>query len=144
MPGGLPGPVGLVVFTGVKFGGYFLAGTVLRKYVPAIHSSALKIAVGRTVLGLILGPPVTITWMWMVGLPAWSGSWLDSGYVFYAGLGVVRVFVWALVLLVVSEHKQSPASRFWLHAFLCALWSCLLDVPGYALALIAPGRISIC
>ena len=58
MPGGLPGPAGAAVFVGIKFAGYFLAGRVLTKYVPAVQSSALKIATVRTALGVLLGPPV--------------------------------------------------------------------------------------
>jgi len=143
MPG-IPGPAGLAAFVGVKFGGYFLAGTILTKYVSAIPSSALKIAIVRTFLGLLLGPPTTLAWLWIVGLAAWRGSWLDSGYVLYVGLGIVRVLVWALVLLVLSERQLYPTSRLWLHALLCAIWSCLLDWPAYKLADLAPGRIPIC
>jgi hypothetical protein len=43
MPG-IPGIPGLVVFVGVKFGGYILAGWALKKMQPAIRSSAVKIA----------------------------------------------------------------------------------------------------
>ncbi len=141
---GIPGPAGLVVFVGIKFGGYFLAGTVLKKYVPAIQSSPLKIAAIRVFLGLLLGPPTTLAWLWMVGLVRWSGSWLDSGYVLYAGLAIIRVFVWAFVLFMVSDRKQYPTSQLWFHAVLCAIWSCLLDWPGYKVADLAPGRIGIC
>jgi len=141
---GIPGPIGVAAFLAIKFGGYYLAGTILRRFVPAIRSSALNIALARTGLGVVLGPPVTLTWLWMIDQAMWSGSWLDSGYVFYVGLGLVRVLVWALILFFVADRKQYPASRLWFHAFLCALWSCLLDLPGYALAAIAPGKFSIC
>jgi hypothetical protein len=144
MAGGLPGAAGIAVFVGVKFGGYFLAGKVLNTYVAAIRSPAWKIAAVRTILGVILGPPMTLSWMWLVGLAEWPGSRLRSGYVLYAGLAVIRVFVWAFVLFVFSERKEYPASRLWFHAVLCAAWSCLLEWPGYKLADITPGKITVC
>ena len=144
MPGGLPGPAGAAVFVGVKFVGYALAGKVLIKYVPAIQSSALKIAAVRTVLGVILGPAVSLLWLWVVGLAALRGSWADSGYVWYAGLVLIRVVIWAFVLFVLSKRAEYPTGRLWLLAALCAAWSCVLDLPGYALANIAPGRLTIC
>jgi len=144
MPGGLPGPAGMAAFVGIKFGGYFIAGKVLTRYVPAIKGSALKIAAVRTGLGVLLGPPLTLLWMWIAGLATWQGSWLDSGYALYAGLFLMRVLVWALVLFMLSKRTECPLGSLWFHALLGALWSCLLDWPGYKLADIAPGRIPFC
>jgi hypothetical protein len=144
MPSGLPGPAGAAVFVGIKFAGYFLAGKVLVKCVAAVQSSALKIASLRTVLGVVLGPAISIFWLWLVSLAAWRNSWADSGYVWYVGLALARILIWAFVLFVFSRRSEFPAARLWLVALLCAAWSCLLDLPGYALANLAPGRLTIC
>jgi hypothetical protein len=144
MPGSLPGYPGIAVFVGIKFGGYLLAGAVLRKYVPAIKRSVLTIAASRVVLGVLTGPSLTLLFMWSLGLVLRPGSRLESGYLVYAFLAVARVFIWAFVLFMVSDRKEYPASRLWVDAVLCTVWSCVLDWPGYKLAGLAPGKWTFC
>ena len=62
----------------------------------------------------------------------------------YGLLFFIRVFVWAFVLFLFTNKMRLSKSRFWLYAFLGAIVSCLLDWPGYALALAAPGKIVVC
>ncbi len=114
MPGSLPGLPGAAAFAGLKFGGYLLAGMALRKCVPTIQKSALQ------------GPPDY------------------SGYLYYALLAGLRVLVWALVIYLAAREVGLSRGKLWAYASAGALWSCLLDVPGLALAWVAPGKIGFC
>jgi hypothetical protein len=144
MGGYFPGPVGFAAFVGVKFGGYALAGMALKKLQPTITSSALKIAAARTGLGVLLGPPITLLGGMILGL-LFAGVRGDvPTYFAYAFLWPLRIFIWALVLYIFTRRIDLSASRFWGYAALGALWSCLLDWPGFELAMVAPGKIPVC
>lgn len=144
MGGYFPGPLGFAAFVGVKFGGYALAGIALKKLQPTITSSALKIAAARTGLGIVLGPPITLLGGMILGL-LFAGVRNDvPTYFAYALLWPLRILIWALVLYIFARRADLSASRFWGYAALGAIWSCLLDWPGFKLAMVAPGKIPIC
>jgi hypothetical protein len=144
MGGYFPGPVGFAAFVGVKFGGYALAGMALKKLQPTITSSALKIAAARTGLGVLLGPPITLLGGMILGLLFAGVRGGVPTYFAYAFLWPLRIFIWALVLYIFTRRIDLSASRFWGYAALGALWSCLLDWPGFELAMVAPGKIPVC
>ncbi len=151
MPGTLPGFLGVAAFGGIKFVGYSLAVSGLKKFEPGITSSATKVAVVRTGLGFILGPLATISLGFLVGLifsvlfgPS-SPSNSDSALLYlYPLLFVVRILVWALVLFLFTRKAPLRPSSLWLFAVLGAVVSSLLDWPGYALAIAAPGQVTFC
>ena len=145
MPGTIPGPLGLVAFAGIKFVGYSVAASALKKFEPTIVASATKIAAVRTGLGFVLGPPATL-----VGLFLSSAVIFRSGYssfqdtVTYAVLFVARIFIWALLLYLFTKKAPLPKSSLWLYSLLGAMVSSLLDWPGYALATHAPWQLVFC
>jgi hypothetical protein len=65
------------------------------------------------------------------------------GVAAFAGIKV-RIFVWAFVLFLFTRKSPIPRSKFWLYSLVGAIVSSLLDLPGYALALAAPGKIVFC
>jgi hypothetical protein len=151
VPGTLPGYLGVVAFAGIKFVGYSLAVSGLKTLEPAIASTATKIAAVRTGLGVILGPLATLLIVFLISLifirpdtspnsPNWSFQMPEI----YGLLFVVRIFVWPFVLFLFTNKSPIPKSKFWLYSFVGAIVSSLLDVPGYALALAAPGKIVFC
>lgn len=151
MPGTIPGVLGVVAFGGIKFVGYSLAVSGLKKVEPIVSASATKVAAVRTGLGVLLGPVVSVALIYLLGffvsrfVP--SASFLHSGSpipLLYGILFIVRIFVWALVLFLFTRKTSLPRSRFWLYSALGAIVSSLLDWPGYALAIAAPGQIVFC
>ncbi len=151
MPGTIPGVLGVVAFGGIKFVGYSLAVSSLKKWEPTIVASATKIAAVRTGLGVILGPLATLLVVFLIGLIFFhssnSSNSPDSPFAMpalYGLLFVVRIFVWAFVLYLFTRKEPLPRSSFWLYSLLGAIVSSLLDWPGYALAIAAPGKIVFC
>jgi hypothetical protein len=151
VPGTLPGFLGVAAFAGIKFVGYSLAVSGLKKFEPAIVSSATKIAAVRTGLGVVLGPLATLLILFLIGLIFFRSSNLSASPnspfqmpALYGLLFVVRIFVWAFVLFLFTNKAPLPRSSFWLYALLGAMVSSLLDWPGYALAIAAPGKIVFC
>jgi hypothetical protein len=151
VPGTLPGYLGVALFAGIEFVGYSLAVSGLKKLEPAIASTASKIAAVRTALGVILGPLLALLIVFLISLvfirpdtspssPHWSVQMPEI----YGFLFIVRIFVWALVLFLFTNKSPLPKSKFWLCACGGAIVSSLLDIPGYALALAAPGKIVFC
>jgi hypothetical protein len=151
VPGTLPGYLGVAAFAGIKFVGYSLAVSGLKKLELTIASTATKIAAVRTGLGVLLGPPATLLMVFLIGLifihpdasPS-SPNWSFQMPEIYGLLFIVRIFVWAFVLFLFTNKSPLPKSKFWLYAFVGAIVSSLLDLPGYALALAAPGKIVFC
>lgn len=145
MPGTLPGFLGVATFGGIKFVGHSLAASGLKKYEPTIAASAAKIAGARTGFGIVLGPPATL-----FGGYRTEAVFFRSGYshfqnvAIYGVLFLARIFIWALVLFLFTRKPPLPKSSLWLYSFLGAVISSLLDWPGYALALAAPGHFVIC
>ena len=144
MPGSIPGPVGFAAFAAVKFGGYVIAGAVLKKWQPLITARAYKIAALRTGLGIIIGPLLTVGALALAEhfFPTPATNPMDR--LFYPLLVVMRFFVWMLVIFVFTRHLSLSTSRLSLYALCGAVWSCLLDLPGIALAFVSPGKISFC
>ena len=140
MPGGIPGPLGAAAFVSLKFGGYVLAAAALKRLQPAITASALRIAAARTGLGVLVGPLFTVATVWLASLFAPDASLHGV----YAILFCVRVLIWALVLFFFSRRAELSVLHVWFLALVGAIWSSLLDWPGYKLAIISPGRIPIC
>ena len=144
MPGYFPGVPGFIAFAGVKFGGYVLAGLALKKFQPAIEASAVKIAATRTGLGILIGPLLTIALAFgMEQLFPQSKSSLPTIGIF-AFIFVLRVLIWRLVIHLFTRRLDLPNPKLWKYASFGAVWSYLLDVPGFGLALISPGHIPIC
>lgn len=145
MGGYFPGPLGFASFVGVKFGGYALAGIALKRLQPTITAGVAKIAATRTGLGILLGPPMTLLAAFVIGslIPAGSQSG-SSVYISYVFLLPLRVLIWGLVIFVFTKQSNLPRSKLWTYAVAGAVWSCLLDWPGFKLAMIAPGQIPIC
>ena len=144
MGGYFPGPVGLAAFVSVKFGGYVLAGIALKKLQPTITAGAVKIAAARTGLGLLLGPPMTLLGGFLMGLLFPQPGSKVPDYGSYLFLFLVRVLVWALIIFVFTKRSVTPRSTIWTYAIVGAVWSCLLDVPGFELAIFSPGKIAVC
>jgi hypothetical protein len=151
VPGTIPGILGVAAFGGIKFVGYSLAVSGLKKFEPAIATSSTKIAAVRTGLGVVLGPLATLLVMFLIGLiffrSAQTSASPDSSFQMLAAYGIlfmVRIFVWALVLFLFTVKSPLPRSSFWLYSLLGAIVSSLLDWPGYALAIAAPGKIVFC
>jgi len=145
MPGSIPGLPGLAAFTAVKFGGYLIAGLALKKLQPRLGAGALKIAATRTALGLVLGPVVSIGFLALLDrFNHQSGLMELSIATRYLLVGVFRIFIWALVIFLFTRRTEISVGKLWTLALAGAVWSCLLDVPGIALAWITPGRIPIC
>ncbi len=144
MPGSFPGIPGLVAFAGVKFGGYYLAGLTLKKWRSTITASALRIAGARTGLGILIGPPLTIGLTYALAnlFPKTNEDIPIFGM--YAFIYVLRILVWALVINHFVDEIGFVDSKLWGYAALGALWSCILDLPGFGLAIITPGQIPIC
>jgi len=139
-----PGPVGVAVFAGIKFTGYLFAAKALKALQPAITAGAAKIAGTRTGLGLLLGPPFTF----LIGFGT-SSFFVrfaphNSFYAFYASLVIARILIWAAVIYLFARKSGLAARRIWAYALAGAVWSSILDVPGYGLAVLAPGRVVIC
>jgi hypothetical protein len=143
MPGYLPGIPGLIAFAGVKFGGYCLAALALKNLQPTVTASAVKIAATRTGLGILIGPPLTIG-MALALHHFFPQSDKDFSMAAYAFLYCMRVLVWALVIYLFTRQMSLPKSKFWGYAALGAVWSCILDLPGFGLATITPGRVPFC
>ena len=143
MPGAIPGIPGAVAFIAFKFGGYLLAGKTLKRWHPTIMDSALKIAISRTVLGVVLGPLLSLGLVWIGSFFLGPSSDVPI-YAFYPFLFVVRVFIWAIVIYYFEYGLGITRAQLWRDALLGAIWSSVLDVPGLFLAMIAPGRIGIC
>ncbi len=136
--------MGFAAFASVKFGGYVLAGLTLRKVQPAIAASALKIAATRTGLGVLLGPPLMLAAIYANEKLILNSNSATPTVLLYAYLFAVRLLVWALVIFLFTKDLSIPRSQLWRYAGVGAVWSCLLDLPGYELALVSPGQITIC
>jgi hypothetical protein len=151
VPGTIPGVLGVAAFGGIKFVGYSLAVSGLKKVEPAIAASATKIAAVRTGLGVVFGPLAALLIVFLISLiffrSANSSASPDSFFQMLATYGIlfiVRIFVLGLVLFLFTVKSPLPRSSFWLYSLLGAMVSSLLDWPGYALAIAAPGKIVFC
>jgi hypothetical protein len=144
MPGSIPGIPGLIAFAGVKFGGYCLAGWYLKKLQPAVTAKIPIIAGARTGLGILIGPPLTIalTGMLVDVNPGSTSDWAVFGV--YGFVYVVRILIWALLIYLFTKGIGLPRSTLWQYAAVGGVWSCALDVPGIALAIITPGQVPFC
>jgi hypothetical protein len=151
MGGAVPGVLGIAIFGAIKFGGYSAGAWRLKKIEPVIAAGAAKIAAVRTGLGFILGPLATALGLVLADhlfSPASNLSYAAKSHIqeaaIYGLLFISRIFVWALVLFLFTRKTPLAKRRFWLYAFLGAVLSSLLDWPGYALAIAAPGKITFC
>ena len=148
MPGSVPGIEGYAAFVGVKFTGYCLAGWVLKKSYPGVSDRAVTIASTRTAIGLLVGPLVVYGSMWFVarsdpGVGANSaGDWVLIP--FYGELLGLRIVIWGIVVYLFCRNPAIRVSRLIVYAWIGAIWSCILDIPGIALAWVAPGKVPFC
>ena len=137
MPGTIPGPIGFAAFVGVKFAGYTLAGTVLRRTYPAEAAGAVKIAITRTALGLALGIAHVAFW------GRFFSKHVDvqmQSAVFVMGLIVLRLVLWGAIIWLFCDRRLERPLRIFGYAIAGTTFSFLLDVVGIALAFIAPGK----
>ena len=144
MPGSIPGPVGFAAFAAVKFGGYVLAGMALKKLQPVITASVYKIAAVRTGLGIIIGPLFTVAALFLAEHLIQDPRSRLPDRLFYPVLFVMRFLVWILVISIFAKAANLSKAKLSLYALGGAAWSCLLDLPGIALAFVSPGKIPFC
>jgi hypothetical protein len=140
----IPGALGLAAFAGVKFAGYMLAGTALKRLHKAIVAGPIKIAAVRTGLGILLGLPISVGSLFLLENFAPKGIASMPPYALYFLVACIRVLIWALVIWIFTRQAEIAPRRLWLFALVGALWSCFLDLPGILLAVVAPGQIPIC
>ena len=130
----------MVAFLIVKFVGYLLAGMLLKHFQPEMKTKPWQIATMRTVLGAIFGPILAL-----VVIPYFDDhvphfeTWMA-----YLLMVILRLFVWSVVVFWALRTAQVSRRRRVAYVLAGVLWSCLLDIPGFFLAEIAPGEISIC
>jgi len=142
MPGELPGIPGVIAFVGIKFAGYFAAGVLLKKLHPDIKRKPWQIAAMRTGIGVVTGPILTI--MLVQRTMRWHPNSDPSYSLIYGSLAVLRFLIWLVVISWAAKGSSIPRGRKFIYAFVGMLWSCLLDLPGWGLAVISPGKIPIC
>ena len=144
MPGTLPGPLGIAAFSGIRFAGNRLATSAGRHFDTAMAASAMKIAAVRTVRGFVLGP------LALAGVLLAEALFFRSRFssfpapALYSALFIARIFIWVLVLYLLTRKMPLLKSKLWLCALLGATVSRLLDLPAHALAVATPGRIVFC
>jgi hypothetical protein len=136
----IPGLLGFAAFVVVKFAGYMLAGMLLKHFHPEMQRKPWQIATMRTVLGVIFGPILALLVIPYIDdhVPRFD-SWMA-----YFLMVILRLFVWSVVVFWALRNVQVSRGRRVAYVLAGVLWSCLLDIPGFFLAEIAPGRISIC
>jgi hypothetical protein len=144
VPGTIPGPVGFAAFAAVKFGGYVLAGVALKKLQPVITASAYKIAAVRTGLGIVIGPLFTVALLFSAEHLIRDPRSRLADHLFYPVLFLMRFLVWILVISIFAKAAKLSKGQLSLYALGGAAWSCLLDLPGIALAFVSPGKIPFC
>ena len=145
MPGSIPGLPGFAAFAALKFGGYVIAGTALKRFQPAIQTSTLTIAGWRTLLGVVLGPFLSLGFLLVIGAlePEYTGpAYLP--WLYYPVLFGIRIGVWAVVIFFVYREALLGRRKLWLYSVYGALWSCFLDLPAFALAWVTPGKMPFC
>lgn len=136
-----PGPLGLVVFIAVKFGGYMLAALVLKRAYPGIVAGLAKIAAVRTGIGLLLG---IAFWLLTFTYLGDSPMFQASPVIPYIWLSAFRIVVWGVVISLFTRKAEGSTAMFIGLSVAGALWSGLLDAVGIGLALISPGQIPVC
>jgi hypothetical protein len=131
----------LVAFAAVKFVGYAIAGGVFKNLHPAAKPNTWQIAAMRTGIGVA------------VGLAAFGLSQLlpeavrdseYSGQLTYAGLNLLRILIWIIVVRWAARGIQISRARFTVYVLVGTAWSCFLDIPGFVMAFLVPGGIRIC
>jgi hypothetical protein len=142
----IPGALGFAAFAGVKFTGYLLAGIALKRLHTRITASVINIAAVRTGLGILLGLPVSVGGLFLFEhlMPKDASTGDMPPYAEYFLLACIRALIWALVIWLFTRQTEITDRKLWGLAFIGALWSCLLDLPGILLAVVSPGRIAIC
>ncbi len=142
MPGELPGIPGVIAFVGLKFSGYFAAGVLLKKLHPDIRRKPWQIAAMRTGIGVVTGPVLTLSLS--QSLMRWHPNSSDSYWVIYGSVAILRFLIWLFVISWAAKDSSMPLGRKLTYPFVGMIWSCLLDLPGWGLAVISPGKIPIC
>lgn len=145
MGGAYPGPASFAAFVGVKFGGYCLAGWTLRKLESGVSARVVTIAATRTGIGILTGPLTFFGSMWLAAKLNLDldSTWSTIGGI-YLPLFILRVIVWGFVVWLFCRRPPIDMPRLLKYACAGAVWSCILDLVGISLALIAPGRITVC
>jgi hypothetical protein len=120
------------IFCGVKFVGYTAAAWVLRRVYGTAGPSVLLVGLARTLLGMAAG---AVLW----GLTIAT----ELPQIAMAGLPLVRIGEWWLILWFFFDRKLEAPGRDWLWACFGVLWSFALDVPALV-GLLFIGRAWVC
>ena len=134
MPAG-PAPLGLACFAAVKFVGYTVAASFIKRRIPDSSASPWLVGGVRTVIGLGAGVGV--------GYVADQLQILRSEFGFYALLAPVRICEW-LLLLGLFFRRDWDWPRSLKLAALGTVWSYVLDIPAIMAVFVIPGGAWIC
>lgn len=136
MPFG-PEPLGLAYFAAVKFTGYSMAGSYVRKRLSSPTPHVVLFGVARTVLGLVAGIGFSLL---LLALGIDKHEWT-----FYAGLIPVRFAEWAATLWFFFGSNENLSGKALVkYSILGMLWSYVLDLPAIFAVFSLPGGAWIC
>jgi len=132
-----PEPLGLVYFAAVKFAGYSLAGSFMKKRLSSPTPHVAVFGLARTVLGLAAGIGFALL-MLAIGID--EHEWL-----FFLGLVPVRIAEWAATLwFFFGKNENLSGKALFQYSFGGMLWSYVLDLPAIFALFSLPGGAWIC
>ena len=142
MPGG-PGPLGFAAFTGVKFLGYAVAGSVLTNVFQSPRNAWL-VGLARTGIGLAAGTLFGGIWILSGALfhnrwPGWAAALL-----FFGLLIPIRLAEWSLLIHFFFDRGLVQRARDLKFAATGSAWSFVLDAVGIVSAFVIPGGFWVC
>ena len=142
MPAG-PGPIGFAAFTGVKFLGYSVAGSVLTNVFQSGRSAWL-VGLARTGIGLVAGTLFGGMWLLIrtVSINKWP-EWLAAS-VFFGLLIPIRLAEWSLLIHFFFDRGLVQRARDLKVASVGSAWSFVLDGVGILSAFVIPGGFWVC
>lgn len=108
----------------LKFGGYTLAGRVLTS-AYRVEGSAVLFGLVRTLAGMLIGG--TVVYLLQPSQYDLSGT--------YAVLITTHFVVWALSIAVFFGRDGEDWSRIIFAAVVGTVWSCVLDIPSFVIAI---------
>jgi hypothetical protein len=135
MPGG-PDILGLVYFVGVKFAGYSVAASYLRRQYPQAKTHSLVVGGVRTLIGIAAGVAAVLATQ-QFGI-------IRSTPEFFVFLVPTRILEWLLLLWLFFERPNWNWKRAILWSCVGTLWSFLLDIPAILSVFVLPGGFWVC
>ncbi len=138
--GAFDNPVlGYLGFCGVKFVGYSLAALVISRYAyPQCKRNAFAIGATRTLIGVAGG---AMNFFLLRPFPGHGDSGLSQ---FFAGLFVVRLIEWWLVIWLFYDRRFEHKGRGWKVALLGTAWSFACDFPAIIGYFMTGGMLIFC